>query len=347
MFLYNFWLQQALAILKRMHRLIIPLERVSRHLTAGFASGIFCEEKGPIARILISNPRSLNSLSLEMMRDLQRQVDRIKGESKIRVVLFKGEGDKAFCSGGDMKSLYTEKTSGNPKIAETFFREVHTLVYAIATMKPVQVSIWKGFVMGAGAGISFFGDFKIATCTTVFGMPLAKLSFNCAVGGAFFLSKLPGQIGLYLAMTSRSLRGKEAQALGISDYFVPLDRLEALEADLMKNVGDSAEEESVRRIVAKYSEQVEFKYPNEGLINDAFGQPNVQGIRKRLISMSSEWSLETLKELDSLNPFVLEVIFEQFKKARSLSLKENLQLDFALAMKQAHFSFQKTGGFLA
>jgi Enoyl-CoA hydratase/isomerase len=113
----------------------------------------------------------------------------------------------------------------------------------------------------------------------------------------------------------------------------------------MKNVGDSAEEESVRRIVAKYSAQVEFKYPNEDLINDAFGQPNVQGIRKRLISMSSEWSLETLKELDSLNPFVLEVIFEQFKMARSLSLKENLQLDFALAMKQAHFHFKKQGVF--
>jgi enoyl-CoA hydratase/carnithine racemase len=82
--------------------------------------------------------------------------------NKTKAFWIEGAGGKAFCAGGDVKSLYEGRES-NPKILADFFREEFTLDYQMTVMHSLQISNWDGIVMGGGVGLSVFSPFRIAT----------------------------------------------------------------------------------------------------------------------------------------------------------------------------------------
>lgn len=84
---------------------------------------------------------------------------------------------------------------------DSFFREEFELDYLLAKMKPVQLSVFDGIVMGGGVGISIHSKIKIGTDSSVFAMPEARIGFFTDVGASFFLTRLRKKIGLYLALT--------------------------------------------------------------------------------------------------------------------------------------------------
>ncbi len=89
-----------------------------------------------------------------------------------KLAIFKGSGDKAFCAGGDIKTLYESKTDSSKAGApDAFFREEYTLDYTIANMKTVQVALLDGIVMGGGVGISVHAPIRVATEHATFAMP--------------------------------------------------------------------------------------------------------------------------------------------------------------------------------
>lgn len=105
----------------------------------------------------------------------------------INDVIVKGAGGKAFCAGGDVKSIWQEIVSLHPqavpaddsyigtgrpgKLASDFFRAEYQMNYIIGTSLVSQVSLWDGIVMGGGVGVSVLGDYRVATEKTLFAMP--------------------------------------------------------------------------------------------------------------------------------------------------------------------------------
>ena len=108
--------------------------------------------------------------------------------------IFRGEGEKAFCAGGDVVFLYKkgadEKTRGE---TSEFFREEYSLNYALGTSPLPIVSLLDGITMGGGVGLSVHGAFRIATERTMFAMPETAIGLFPDVGGSYFLSRLRGR----------------------------------------------------------------------------------------------------------------------------------------------------------
>ena len=97
-------------------------------------------------------------------------------------------------------------------------------------MKPIQVALWNGYVMGGGVGLSCHAPIRVATDNTMYAMPETGIGFFVDVGGSYFLSRVKGNpsLGLFLGLTGHRLKGKEALKWGVATHFVPADKMDAL-----------------------------------------------------------------------------------------------------------------------
>ena len=145
------------------------------------------QSKGGLLQITLNRPKALNALTLDMCQNMNKLLtEKINViDTKVGAFLVKGAGEKAFCAGGDVKSIWQELITlrsntntpveigtGKPGHLHTdFFRDEYIMNYMLAESLVPQVSIWDGFVMGGGVGISIFGEFRVATEKAVFAMP--------------------------------------------------------------------------------------------------------------------------------------------------------------------------------
>lgn len=128
----------------------------------------------------------------------------LKWQNTKSLVIIKSNLEKAFCPGGDVKAQIARPLIEN--IA--FVRGEYTLNHLIATYRVPYVALINGITMGAGAGLSVHGKYRVATEKTIFAMPETLLGVFPDVGGSHFLTRLPGQLGMYLGLTSDRLKGK-------------------------------------------------------------------------------------------------------------------------------------------
>ena len=251
--------------------------------------------------------------------------------------MLKGAGGKAFCAGGDIKTLYEAKKTGDPQrmeVLDEFFRKEFTLDYLLSQMNPAQVALWDGIVMGGGVGISIFSKIKIATETTTFAMPEAKIGFFTDVGGSYFLSRMRSNLGFYLALTGQRLKGKELVQVGLADFFIKKDDLPKAEEELMNSGSIIQGVDDMRNILSKYEETVEKEYANEEAIKKIFAKSTLVEIMQDLSTQQdNELSAKILKSLKEQCPMSLCVIFEQIKRGKNLGLAECFKMDFRLTQR--------------
>ncbi len=199
---------------------------------------------GRIGVATLNAPRSLNSLSLEMARQLEAKLDAWAVDRNVVAVWLEGGGDKAFCAGGDVVALYRALTeegenrgSGrDSELPATYFTVEYRLDYRIHTY-PKPVMVWAdGIVMGGGLGLTAGGLHRIVTETTLIAMPEITIGLYPDIGASWFLNRMPPGVGAYLGLTGAQLNARDALDVGLADRFVPRERraavLEALgEAD--------------------------------------------------------------------------------------------------------------------
>ena len=150
-------------------------------------------------------------------------------------------------------SLYNAKIGkGDPKILHDFFHQEYKVDYNLSKMKPLQVSIWNGFVMGGGVGVSVHAPIRIATDNSVFAMPETGIGLFTDVGASYFLSRLNGNInlGLFLGLTGHRLKAKDLVKWGVATHFVPADKIDEMKADLVKNVTHDSSDNYIESIIA-------------------------------------------------------------------------------------------------
>ena len=138
-----------------------------------------------ICLIYLNRPKALNALDLEMTDLFYKKLNDWKNNIKIKRVLIKGNG-RAFCAGGDVKSLFL--SSGVSNLKKEFLFKEYTLNYEINKFTKPYLSIWNGIVMGGGVGLSIYGNARIASEKTKFAMPETAIGFFPDVGGSYFLS---------------------------------------------------------------------------------------------------------------------------------------------------------------
>lgn len=190
----------------------------------------------------LNSPKTLNGLSLPMCELLTEQLSQWEADASIAFVILKGEGEKAFCAGGDLHSLYQamqENTSGQAwdnQHARRFFDIEYRLDYQIHTYSKPLLCWGNGIVMGGGVGLMMGASHRVVSETTRFAMPEITIGLFPDVGGTWMLSRLPGGTGLFLALTGAQLGASDCEFLGLADYTLESHRWN----DLLAAIGQAS-----------------------------------------------------------------------------------------------------------
>ncbi|KAL1923073.1 mitochondrial 37S ribosomal protein mS47 [Calcarisporiella thermophila] len=282
----------------------------------------------------LNRPNALNALNLSMVRNMTPQLQAWDLSDLCHVVILKGAG-KAFCAGGDVKSVIELAQKKDP-LALRFFEEEYQLNHLIATLKTPFVAILDGVTMGGGVGLSVHAPFRIATENTVFAMPETKIGFFPDVGGSFFLPRMDGELGTYLALTGARLKGEDVFRAGIASHFVPSKSLTDLEERLMElessdyGVINAAIEE-----VADSDPHHHFSLGGEirKIIDKCFCHNNLEEIVKALDEDPSEFAKMTKDTLLQMSPTSLRVTLEQLRRGKEMSIAECFKMEYRLAQQ--------------
>ncbi|PHH72973.1 hypothetical protein CDD80_4117 [Ophiocordyceps camponoti-rufipedis] len=192
------------------------------------------ESRFGLRTVLLNRPEKYNSLTGSMIRKIIPRLIHWEQSDIANVVVIKGTGDKAMCAGGDVYQLAMqnqESPDGWKKSADYFALE-YKLDHYIATYTKPVVAFMDGITMGGGVGLSIHAPFRIATERTVFAMPETAIGFFPDVGASFFLPRMNGSIGTYLALTGDRLMGADVFYNGIATHYLHSTSLPDVEARL-------------------------------------------------------------------------------------------------------------------
>jgi enoyl-CoA hydratase/carnithine racemase len=199
---------------------------------SGFKTLIY-EKKDDIAYVTLNRPQALNVYNIQMRDDLYEVLSAIKDDSEVKVVIFKGAGEKAFCAGADLSEFLT---APSPIVARRvrFERDVWGLFLSIP--QPLIAAL-HGFVLGSGIEIALCCDIRIASEDTKFGLPEVGLGIIPAAGGTQTLPRIIGRgRALEVLLSSRWVNAEEALQYGLVNRLVPKDKLLETAEEMAKKI---------------------------------------------------------------------------------------------------------------
>jgi enoyl-CoA hydratase/carnithine racemase len=290
-------------------------------------SDVQVEVCGPVGLITLNRPKALNALSLAMVRDLTTVLLRWRGDSNVEAVAIRGMSKHgafgAFCAGGDIRFFHQAALAGNPEL-EDFFTEEYSLNHLIFTYPKPYIAMMDGIVMGGGMGISQGAKLRIVTETTKMAMPETHIGLFPDVGGGYFLSRCPGHLGEYLALTGQMLGGADAVTAGLADVMLQSADLPALWEGLARPGAVAALLAQTKAGPAGTSNG----FMGSGTEIDAcFGQKDMVAIVVALEQSGSAWAQATLATLRTRSPLMLHVVLEQVRRAREMTLADDLRME--------------------
>ncbi|MFM8692458.1 MAG: enoyl-CoA hydratase/isomerase family protein [Limnohabitans sp.] len=292
-------------------------------------SEIVAEILGRIGCITLNRPRALNALTLPMIRAISDALRRWQDAPQVLAVAVRGTGKEgpfgAFCAGGDIRFFHQAAHAGDTALGK-FFTQEYALNHLIHTYSKPYIAFMDGIVMGGGMGISQGASVRVVTERTRMAMPETQIGLFPDVGGGYFLSRCPGKLGEYLALTGRVLSGPQAVAARLADIALPTSVLEPIWSRLISSPFENSE--AVERwVLAQPGQLAPEKLTPQPLIDTVFGQPTMLDILAALESVSDEWSLHTASALRARSPLMLHVVLEQIRRARSMGLADDLRME--------------------
>ncbi len=293
------------------------------------------DRRGPLAVLTLDRPTALNALNLEMIRALDAALDDIATDPGVGAVLLRGAGGKAFCAGGDLRALYEAMQRQDERILE-FFVEEYTLDFRLHMFaKPVIADV-DGITMGGGMGLAQGATLRIAGERTRIAMPEVAIGLFPDVGGSYFLSRLSGALGAYLALTGAQLRAADALYVGLADRYLPPEGIEALAEQLAGAGWQGAPRAAAERALGEAARELPSPplAPSRAAIEHHFRHPTaaaiVESLERETDPARVEWARTTASLLRARSPFMLEVTRRLLDLGRESTLADCFRRELGL-----------------
>ena len=287
----------------------------------------------------LNREKVLNALNLNMVRIISSEILNWKNDDSISGVLLRGSGDKSFCAGGDIVSVYHKRNISESNLSYDFFREEYLLNYEISKFGKPWISLLNGIAMGGGLGLSVHGSHRILSEKTIAAMPETAIGLFPDVGGSYFLSRMKGSLGIYLALTGKTIDGKDSMFANIGTHLLNNSLVEEFVNKLLKLKNYSHEEVDLILDEISLNEKLNSNLVKElELINRHYNKGNIHEIFSSLEKDQSEWCVKQLNILNKKSPTSMGVTTRQLNLAKELSLKKCLSMEFRIcqAMMQRH-----------
>jgi enoyl-CoA hydratase len=293
------------------------------------ALGITFEEIDRAGVVTLDRPTRLNALNREMFEALTEHYRRWAPATHVYGVVMQSSHPSVFCSGGDLKVLHEWSEQGALGAIREFYRAAYGHVWVLEKFIRPNVPLIDGLCLGGGIGISLFGTHCVAGQGYRFGMPQVGIGFLPDIGGTYFLPRLLGWSGLYLALTGRIIGPAEAYRQRLVSHYIPAAHFGVIKDALADN-------HPIDRLLDGLH-----KDPGEGelvrhtpMIDRVFAASSVEAILEQLDAEEGEHEIfarETADEIRKKSPTSLKIAFGQFQRGKSLDLASALRLEFRLA----------------
>ncbi|HQY39289.1 MAG TPA: enoyl-CoA hydratase/isomerase family protein [Giesbergeria sp.] len=290
---------------------------------------VLAQVRGQVGCITLNRPKALNALSLGMVRDLMTVLLDWQSDPRVLAVAIRGSNKEgafgAFCAGGDIRFLHQAGSTGNPEI-EDFFTEEYALNHLIHNYSKPYIAFMDGIVMGGGMGISQGAALRVVTERTKMAMPETAIGLFPDVGGGYFLSRCPGHVGEWLALTGDTIGAGDAIAFDLADGCLPVDQLVSVwEALGTQEFADGAAVQSF--VDSKLIAVSACLQSARGQIDQYFSLNSVGDIAAALEAADDEWARTTAATLRKRSPLMLNVVLEQIRRARGMDLAADLRME--------------------
>ena len=290
---------------------------------------LIVEQSGPVGMITLNRPGALNALSLDMVRGITAALLAWRGDPTVLAVAIRSSSKHGvfghFCAGGDIRFFHEAVLAGDPAL-EDFFTEEYALNQLIFSYPKPYIAFMDGVVMGGGMGISQGASLRIVTPTTKMAMPETNIGLFPDVGGGHFLGRCPGFVGEWLGLGGQVIGAGDAVAFGLADVAVAQESVVELWEQLPQWFAQNPEGAQDR--VREHSIDAPAPHAKElETINAIYSADTVGEIAQRLQAHPSDWAQEALKYLNMRSPLMMHVVLEQLRRARHMSLEDELRME--------------------
>ncbi len=287
--------------------------------------------------VTLTRPEALHALNTPMCVAILEALRAAAGDTQVHlVVITHAAGTRGFCAGGDIRMLATSG-AGDARAARDFFRVEYQMNAALNAFPKPVLALIDGITMGGGVGLSVHGSHRVATERTVFAMPETGIGLFPDVGGGWFLPRLGGELGTWLALTGERLKGTDVVSAGIATHFLPSELIENLKRQIEAADFSFGAADLLNEILDRLTHGVPAPtyVAQADAIKRCFGHASVESIITALHSEDSDWARAQLSTLATKSPETLKVALEQLRRGAHIpSFEENMAMEFRIGWRK-------------
>ncbi|MEQ1538216.1 MAG: enoyl-CoA hydratase/isomerase family protein [Sphingorhabdus sp.] len=292
---------------------------------------IICRVEGHTGIISLNRPSAIHALTLDMVHAMTEILLKWRKSRKVKCVIIDHAEGRGFCAGGDISFLRNSALTDKGKSGRQFFHDEYQLNHLLFTYPKPVVAFMDGITMGGGVGISQPARFRVATENTRLAMPETGIGLFPDVGGGWYLSRLEGRVGPFLALTGARLDGAECTELGLATHYLPSEALADAKARIASEDVDRID--GILGTLAVTPPEAKI-VSNIALINRHFASDRFEDVLASLEADDSDWAMKELATLRSKSPQTCKVALRQLALGTQMTdFADNMAMEYRIGSR--------------
>jgi enoyl-CoA hydratase len=294
---------------------------------------------GSLGLITLNKPSTLNSLTMDMCIAIDDKLAEWEKMGHIKAIVIRGEGERAFCAGGNIRFIYDQGRSGVKRSRQFFWHEYKMNRRIFHLSKP-YIALMHGITMGGGIGISIHGSHRIGAENLLFAMPETGIGFFPDIGASYFLPRCTGKTGIYLGLTGAKLHIADALYAGVVDHLVPKNEFNNLITALTETRFTENASMQVSDIINSFSMDVDSMdihkphlLEHRAEINQIFAADSIEAMLNALLDINNDWCRTTLAELLKKSPTSLKVTLRQLLEGSQMDFDDCMCMEYRITQR--------------
>jgi len=279
--------------------------------------------------ISLNRPKAIHALTLPMCEAMSAVLAEWANDDAVKAVILDHAEGRGFCSGGDINLLRESALNDGGEAGRRFFFEEYRLNHQMFTYAKPIVAFMDGITMGGGVGISQPAKYRVATENTRFAMPETGIGLFPDVGGGWYLSRLDGRVGQFLALTGARLDGAECLWAGLATHYLPAEALPEAKARIIAghDIGGVLAAMAIKPPEPKIA-------AHEAAIRKHFASDKLEDILASLEADDSEWAAKEVATLRTKSPQASKVSLRQLAQSAALdTFDQNMAMEYRIGAR--------------
>ena len=290
---------------------------------------VIIRREGSAGFLSLNRPQAIHALTLPMVHAMTKALLEWRDDPAVKAVIIDHAEGRGFCSGGDIAFLRNSALNDGGVSGRQFFHDEYQLNHLIFTYEKPVVAFMDGITMGGGVGISQPARFHVATENTRYAMPETGIGLFPDVGGGWYLSRLPGRIGQFLALTGARLDGAECKWAGLATHYLP----HAVLAEAKARIANGHEPGQVLSALAVTPPSAKIE-ANAAAIARHFASDRYEDVLASLEGDDSEWAAKELATLRTKSPQTCKVALRQLHDSLACAdFAANMVMEYRIASR--------------